>query len=70
MPWQGTGLGFAMASIIEKDLKRKNIRYVILWGGVQAINVKALSFYEKLGYRYLASFWFDDKDNHDMMKEL
>jgi len=68
--WQNTGLGSAMANIIEEDLRKKNIRHVILWGGVQATNVKALNFYKKLGYLYLASFWFDDKDNHDMMKEL
>ena len=68
--WQSTGLGSTMADIIEEDLKEKNIRHVILWGGVQATNIKAVNYYKKLGYRYLASFWFDEKDNHDMMKEL
>ena len=68
--WQSSGLGTAMANIIEEDLRKKNIRHVILWGGVQATNFKALNYYTKLGYRYIDSFWFDDKDNHDMMKEL
>lgn len=68
--WQSSGLGSAMANIIEEDLRKKNIRHIVLWGGVQATNFKAVSYYKKLGYRYLGSFWFDNKDNHDMIKEL
>ena len=67
--WQSTGLGFAMANI-EEDLRKKSIRHVILWGGVQTTNFKALNYYKKLGYEYIDSFWFGDIDNHDMMKEL
>ncbi len=55
--WQSTGLGFAMANI-EEDLRKKSIRHVILWGGVQATNFKALNYYKKLGYEYIDSFWF------------
>lgn len=68
--WQSTGLGSVMATFIEEELKKKNIRQIILWGGVQATNVKAVNFYKKLGYQFIASFWFDNKDNHDMIKEL
>jgi ribosomal protein S18 acetylase RimI-like enzyme len=68
--WQSTGLGSAMTFFIEEDLKKKSIRHIILWGGVQATNTKAVSFYKKLGYQFIASFWFDEKDNHDMIKEL
>lgn len=68
--WQSTGLGSVMATFIEEELKKKNIRQIILWGGVQATNVKAVNFYKKLGYQFIASFWHDNKDNHDMVKEL
>ena len=68
--WQSTGLGSAMASFIESDLFDRGIKIIILWGGVQATNTKAVNFYKKLGYRYIATFWHDEKDNHDMLKVL
>lgn len=68
--WQSSGLGTAMLNMIENELKTRRIRHIILWGGVQATNLKAINFYKKYGYRFIASFWYDDKDNHDMIKEL
>jgi GNAT superfamily N-acetyltransferase len=68
--WQSSGLGSAMASYIEDDLINNGMRVIILWGGVQASNSKAVNFYKKRGYQFIASFWHDDKDNHDMIKEL
>jgi diamine N-acetyltransferase len=68
--WQSSGLGSAMNDIIEDDLRKRNIKNIILWGGVQATNEKAVKFYKKLGYQFIASFWHDGKDNHDMVKQL
>lgn len=68
--WQNSGLGSTMNDIIEDDLRKRNIKYIILWGGVQATNLKAINFYRKLGYQFIASFWHDEKDNHDMVKQL
>lgn len=68
--WQSSGIGSLMNSIIEKDLNKRGIRNIILWGGVQATNEKAVNFYKKLGYQFIASFWHDGKDNHDMVKQL
>lgn len=68
--WQSSGVGSLMNSIIENDLIKRGIRNIILWGGVQATNEKAVSFYKKLGYQFIASFWHDGKDNHDMVKVL
>jgi diamine N-acetyltransferase len=68
--WQSSGLGMLMNNIIEEDLRKRNIKHIILWGGVQATNEKAVNFYKKLGYQFLASFWHDGKDNHDMVKQL
>jgi ribosomal protein S18 acetylase RimI-like enzyme len=68
--WQSSGLGSLMNDIIESDLKTRNIKSIILWGGVQAINEKAVNFYKKSGYRFIASFWHDGKNNYDMVKQL
>jgi ribosomal protein S18 acetylase RimI-like enzyme len=68
--WQSSGLGMLMNNIIEEDLRKRNIKNIILWGGVQATNEKAVHFYKKLGYQYIASFWHDGKDNYDMVKQL
>ena len=68
--WQSSGLGSVMNDIIEDDLKKRNIKNIILWGGVQATNEKAVNFYKKLGYQFIASFWHDEKDNYDMVKQF
>jgi diamine N-acetyltransferase len=68
--WQSSGLGSAMYTVIEAKLQSRNIQTVVLWGGVQASNKKAVGFYTKYGYRLIASFWHDGKDNHDMLKQL
>jgi len=68
--WQSSGLGIAMTACIEKELRNWGINKIILWGGVQASNLKAVNFYRKNGYQFLASFWHDEKDNFDMSKDL
>ena len=68
--WQSSGLGSLMNDLIEDDLRKKNIKNIILWGGVQATNKKAVNFYKKIGYQFIASFWQDGKDNFDMVKQL
>ena len=45
--WQSTGLGTAMSAFIEEYLKSGGTRKIILWGGVQATNLKAVNFYTK-----------------------
>jgi GNAT superfamily N-acetyltransferase len=68
--WQSSGLGMLMNNIIEDDLRKRNVKNIILWGGVQATNEKAVNFYKKLGYQYISSFWHEGKDNYDMVKQL
>jgi ribosomal protein S18 acetylase RimI-like enzyme len=68
--WQSSGLGNLMNSVIEADLIKQGIRFIILWGGVQATNDKAVNFYKKLGYQQSASFRHEGKDNYDMVKQL
>jgi diamine N-acetyltransferase len=69
--WQSSGLGSAMYQVIEQDIRNNtSYRFVILWGGVQATNAKAIGFYQKQGFKQIGSFWYDGKDNHDMIKSL
>jgi GNAT superfamily N-acetyltransferase len=68
--WQSSGVGSCMYGMIEKKLKSAGIKQVVLWGGVQATNIKAINFYKKHNYQVTGSFWHDGKDNHDMIKWL
>lgn len=68
--WQSSGLGSLMNDLIEDDLDKRKIQNIILWGGVQATNLKAVGFYKKLGYQFIASFLQDENDNFDMVKRL
>lgn len=68
--YQNSGLGSMMYIEIEKELKQKGIHHIVLWGGVQAANERAVHFYKKFGYELKGSFWHDEKDNLDMVKEL
>jgi diamine N-acetyltransferase len=68
--WQSSGLGSAMTEYLEQCMKAAGIHLIVLWGGVQASNEKAVNFYRKHGYQYMASFYHDGKDNYDMIKVL
>ena len=68
--WQSSGLGSLMYALIEKELKQRGIQQIVLWGGVQATNERAVNFYKKFGYQLMGSFWHDEKDNFDMVKQL
>lgn len=68
--WQSTGLGSLMYNAIESELKEKGISKIVLWGGVQADNLKAVNYYKKLKYQFIDAFWHDGKNNYDMVKDL
>jgi diamine N-acetyltransferase len=69
--WQSGGLGSAMYEVIENDIRSNTpFQFIILWGGVQATNEKAIRYYEKHGFNRTGSFWYDGKDNYDMIKNL
>jgi ribosomal protein S18 acetylase RimI-like enzyme len=69
--WQSSGLGSAMYQVIEHGIRKNTpYRFIILWGGVQATNAKAIGFYQKQGFQQIGSFWYDGKDNHDMIKNF
>ncbi len=68
--WQGTGLGIVLTKYVETISFDLGVRELVLWGGVQATNEKALRFYEKLGYRPMGKFYSEGKENIDMKKSL
>ncbi|MES2850473.1 MAG: N-acetyltransferase [Bacteroidota bacterium] len=67
--WQGKGIGKLMFDHILNHCRQKLIRRIILWGGVQATNEKALHFYKKLGFVRLGQFEYNGL-NQDMLLEI
>ena len=54
---------------IENDLRQKGVNRIVLWGGVQATNEKAVNFYKKHGFIELGHFEHNGS-NVDMVKDL
>jgi GNAT superfamily N-acetyltransferase len=67
--WQGCGLGNAMFQQIKSDLSAIGIQRMILWGGVQSNNEKAIRFYRKNGFKTLGTFEYNGW-NEDMILEI
>jgi len=67
--WQSLGVGNSLWQFILAELKSKGLRRVILWGGVQSDNEKAVNFYRKNGFRMLGRFEHNGW-NDDMVLEL
>lgn len=67
--WQGRGIGKLLFNYILKNLEAAGIKQVILWGGVQASNEKAVTFYKKLGFITLGVFEYNGS-NLDMLLEI
>lgn len=67
--WQSTGVGQLMMDFIRAEMQSRNIHQLVLWGGVQSGNEKAVRFYRKNGFRLLGSFEYNGP-NDDMLLEL
>lgn len=66
---QGHGLGSNLLQFIVTDLKTRNIKRIILWGGVQADNERAIKYYLKNGFTHLGQFE-NNGLNYDMIMLL
>ncbi len=64
--WQSCGIGNCMFHIILEDLKSKGIQRIILWGGVQCSNEKAVNYYKRNNFRILGEFEYHGT-NYDMI---
>lgn len=67
--WQSTGVGQLMMDFVRAEMQRRNIRQLVLWGGVQSGNEKAVRFYRKNKFHVLGSFEYYGL-NEDMILEI
>ena len=64
--WQGKGIGSGLFNYMLENLTSCHISRIILWGGVQSDNEKAIGFYRKFGFKTLGEFEHNG-NNLDMM---
>ena len=67
---QSKGIGSIMLQYVEDYLQSQGATSLILWGGVQIRNQRAIRYYEKNGFVKLGEFHYDGLDNWDMVKPL
>ena len=67
--WQGKGIGKLMFAYIQDNCKNDGIKKIILWGGVQCKNERAVNFYKKVGFVTLGIFEYNGF-NQDMLLEI
>ena len=67
--WQSKGIGKMLFNFILADIKNSGIKKMVLWGGVQASNERAVSFYTKTGFKTLGSFEYNGS-NFDMVMDM
>ncbi len=67
--WQSKGVGSQLYSFVENQLRAKEAHKIVLWGGVQLSNQRAVRFYLKHGFRTLAQFEYQGT-NLDMVHHL
>ncbi len=54
--WQSSGLGSLMFDYIKQEINQYRFNAMMLWGGVQASNVRAVNFYTKHGFVAVGGF--------------
>ena len=67
--WQSMGIGNSLFLYILKNLQSTGTKRIILWGGVQSDNEKAVQFYKKHGFRILGGFEYNGP-NYDMIMDI
>lgn len=67
--YQGRGLGPVQLKQAIPYLKDAGITQLILWGGVQCANIRAVNFYLKNGFR-IAGYFEWEGANYDMISTI
>ena len=67
--WQSMGIGKKLFQFILSDLKAMHIKRIILWGGVQVNNEKAVKYYLQNGFNILGQFYYQG-ENYDMTLDI
>lgn len=68
--YQGRGVAGAAMQCVLAYLKQKDVRHVILLGGVQDSNAIAKTFYLQMGFSAVGGYWSRGMYNVDMMLHL
>jgi GNAT superfamily N-acetyltransferase len=69
--WQGQRLGPQLLGALIDVARRLGFRTIVLMGGVQASNSRAVRLYQRLGFQQIATFEYPDNVlNYDMLLEL
>lgn len=64
--WQSSGVGTALLQFVKPVLQKSGIKRIILWGGVQQNNQRAVQYYLKHEFKKLGSFDYNGM-NDDMI---
>ena len=67
--WQGRGMGRQMLIFVMNELSNAGYSRIILWGGVQAGNERAVRFYFRNGFKKVGEFEYYGM-NYDMIFEI
>lgn len=67
--WQSCGIGNNLFQFILSDIANMKLDRLILWGGVQCTNEKAVNFYKKNGFKTLGQFTYNG-ENYDMIFDI
>jgi len=67
--WQSLGVGSLLFDFVLSDIKSIQVKRVLLWGGVQCENHKAVNFYFKKGFNIVGVFEYYGL-NYDMSLTL
>lgn len=67
--WQRLGIGNALFQFVISEIKTLRIERIILWGGVQADNDKAVNYYNKKGFKIVGQFEYNGP-NYDMVLDI
>ncbi|NTW25094.1 MAG: GNAT family N-acetyltransferase, partial [Lentimicrobium sp.] len=54
--WQSSGLGSMLFDFVMLEISQYGYSAMILWGGVQASNVRAVNFYTRKGFVAVGGF--------------
>lgn len=68
--WQSRGIGSKFFKYVVGQIKsNNNVNRIVLWGGVQSGNSKAIGFFKSLGFMTLGEFKHNGK-NLDMFLQI
>ncbi|MEM7550328.1 MAG: GNAT family N-acetyltransferase [Bacteroidota bacterium] len=68
--FQSQGIGSTLFHFVETELMKLGARKIVLWGGVQKRNQRAVQYYLKNGFETFGAFHSNGLNNLDMLKHL